>query len=100
MEWEDKCEMIRLSNEIEGDAAGARDKFNAHVLAHVKSFDNQAWDMFVTCVNIVDETMRADIEFWKEMYPHVKNMDGEIGFRPSLRLELIKTVCEDDLNIK
>ena len=102
MEWEDKTKMIKLGNQIyKGDQE--KKEFQDYVLEHLEDFDNQAWDMFVTIVQIVIDEMKVDIDFWMKIWSKLKDIDcndEKFGFRSGMRLALIQTICEDELLLK
>lgn len=101
MEWERKVEMVELGNRIDRDKPETKAKFQAFVLGNIDTFDSQSWEMFCEFVEIVPDSMKNDIDFWKVVYQRIKKVNFDsMCFRPSLRISLIQTICEDDFNIK
>lgn len=97
MDWELKTEMIKLGNVRDQN----KEDFQNFVLEHASEFDGQAWDMFSNLVDIIPNEMKEDIDFWKELYPHLKDVDPNnenFGFRSGMRIAMIQTVCEEELN--
>lgn len=88
MEWESKTEMIRASNKQDWAL------FNTLVVRNINTFDNQAWDMFFTAIEIIPEQVVKDIEFYKiVMKAYYQNFkDIKIDFRSDLRCELLKEI--------
>lgn len=101
MEWERKVEMVELGNRIDRDKPETKEEFQAFVLGNIDTFDSQSWGMFCEFVEIVPESMKNDIDFWKAVYQRIKKVNFDnMSFRPSLRISLIQTICEDGFNIK
>jgi hypothetical protein len=98
MEWDNKTKLVQLGNGI--NDISSRRKFNDYVLEQLPNFDPQAWDMFVTVVNLVREEMEEDIEFWKLMHPKIEAMINNskgFSFRAAIRFEMINLICNDIL---
>lgn len=101
MEWEDKTKMVQLGNKSH-ESEQSKKEFQTFVLQHVSSFDNQAWDMFVQLTEIILKDMETDIDYWKQVYPHLKNVDcndKSFGFRSGMRIAMIQTFCEEELKL-
>lgn len=99
MEWNKKVEMIQLGNKRH-DSDEAKNEFKKFVLDNLDSFDGQAWDMFCNLVDLTIEEMKKDIEFWKQVYGKIKDVDCNdesfsLGLRSGMRIALIQTICED-----
>lgn len=101
MTWEEKVEMIQLSNQA--DNKKSRRKFLEYVIKHIEKFDEQAYDMFITGLSLIPEEIIEDIEYHKKIIPYIenklKNGNGQ-GLRTSFRLALYITIYESNLNIK
>lgn len=101
MEWENKTKMIQLGNQrYKSDEA--KKTFQNFVLENVNSFDGQAWDMFCNLVDLIVDEMKKDLEFWKQVYPKIKDVDcndEKFGFRSGMRIAMIQTICEDELSL-
>lgn len=99
MEWNKKVQMIQLGNQRD-DSDEINNEFQKFVLDNVDLFDAQAWEMFSNLVDLVPDLMRFDLEFWKQVYARIKNVDCDderFGFRAGMRIALIQTICEDEL---
>ena len=100
MTWEEKTEMIKLSNQANDKES--RQKFLKYVVEKLPIFDVQAYDMFITGFSIVSSEMKEDEEYHKIIYSQIKQYEpklSEISFRSSLRIEMYKITCEKDLDI-
>ena len=98
MEWNDKTQMIRLSN-VQHDSA-TRKEFHDFCLAQFPNFDTQAWDMFFTCIHIIPSQFKEHIIFWKDAWEYIKKIDcNDYGFRTGMRIALIQTWCEEEFNL-
>lgn len=97
--WEDKAKMVRLSNIIDDEKS--RTEFNKFVLEKIGDFDDQSYEILISCLQITEMVMKENIEFTKEVYRLSKgyNID-KLGFRESLRWVMYHTICEEQLNIK
>lgn len=91
MEWEDKIKMVRAHNTDDFKL------FKEIVLQHLDSFDNQAWDMFFTCIALVKETIIADLDFYKKINQvfHSKKDSIEMGFRSKMRWVMMDVIIEE-----
>lgn len=98
MNWEDKVKMVEFGNRIY-DSKEDRIAFQMFVLAHVDEFDGQAWDMFSNIISISIDEMKEDVDFWKTIYKHVDCNAHDYGLRSAMRLAMIETICEDELNL-
>ena len=101
MEWDNKVKMIQLGNKRHTNQE-SKVEFQKFVLDNIDSFDGQAWDMFCNIVDLVIDDMKNDLEFWKQVYTKIKNVDckdEKFGFRSSMRIAAIQTICEDELLI-
>jgi len=99
MEWNDKVKMVQLGNQKD-TSQEAKNEFQKFVLENVNSFDGQAWDMFCNLVDLIIDEMKKDIEFWKQVYAKIKDIDcndEKFGFRSGMRIAMIQTICEDEL---
>ncbi len=99
MEWESKVKMVQLGNAMSSNGDGRLD-FQNYVLLQMSNFDIQAWDMFCNIIEIIVADMKADIEFWRGVYGHIKNVDcnnPSLGFRSGMRIAMIQTICEEEL---
>jgi hypothetical protein len=94
MEWHNKVKMVELGNR-KNYSEQEKQEFHKFVLENVDSFDNQSWDMFLCTIGLIIGEMRKDIDFWKQIYEKVKNMDcSGFDFRSGMRLSMIKTIFE------
>ena len=101
MKWENKTKMVQLGNQLY-NSDEAKKEFQNLVLKNVNSFDGQAWDMFCNLVDITVDEMKKDLEFWKQVYPKIKDVDcndEKFGFRSGMRIAMIQTICEDQLSL-
>lgn len=99
MDWENKTKMVQLGNQRH-KSDEAKKEFQNFVLENVKSFDAQAWDMFCNLNDLIIDEMKVDIEYWKQIYKHIKSVDcndEKFGFRSGMRIAFIQTICEDEL---
>ncbi len=102
MEWEEKIKMVQLGNAINNDGS-SKSEFHNYCLDKLPSFDEQAWDMFCNIVEIIPEQMKEDLEFWKKIWMHIKDIDcndEKFGFRSGMRIALIQTICGDEFKFK
>jgi hypothetical protein len=100
MEWDNKIKMIQLGNQRH-NSEEAKNEFQKFVLDNVDSFDGQAWDMFCNLVDLIIDEMKKDIEFWKQVYAKIKDVDcndEKFGLRSGMRIAMIQTICEDELS--
>ena len=100
MYWENKVKMVQLGNQRR-DSEEAKNEFQNFVLENIDSFDGQTWDMFCNLVDLVIDEMKQDIEFWKQVYAKIKDVDcndEKFGFRSGMRIAMIQTICEDELS--
>lgn len=101
MEWENKTKMVQLGNQ-RYNSDEAKKEFQNFVLENVNSFDVQAWDMFCNLVDLIVDEMKKDLEFWKQVYVKIKDVDcndEKFGFRSGMRIAMIQTICEDELSL-
>jgi hypothetical protein len=101
MEWENKVKMVQLGNNRE-KSKESKKEFQKFVLDNISDFDEQAWDMFCNLTTIIPDEMRSDMTFWEGVYSKIKNIDcnaEKFGFRSGLRISMIQTVCENELNL-
>lgn len=101
MEWENKTKMVKLGNQ-RYNSDNDKKEFQKFVLENVESFDSQSWDMFCNLNDLIVDEMKLDIEYWKQIYQYIKNVDcnGEkFGFRSGIRIAMIQTICEDELSL-
>lgn len=99
MEWENKVKMVQLGNQRH-NSEEAKNEFQKYVLENIDSFDEQAWDMFSNLIDLIIDEMKKDIDFWKQIYAKIKNIDCndvKFGFRSGMRVAMIQTICEDEL---
>lgn len=102
MEWDKKITMVKLGNK-RGSSEEAKQEFHKFVLENIDSFDGQAWDMFCNLVDLIIDEMKQDMEFWKQVYAKIKNVDcndEKFGLRSGMRIAMIQTICEDELRFK
>jgi len=102
MEWENKVKMAQLGNR-RNESNESKKEFQDFVINNISSFDDQSWDMFANLVDIISDEMIKDIDFWKQIYTHIKNVvpnNVSLHFRTAMRLALIDTVCEEKLGLK
>jgi len=101
MEWENKVKMIQLGNQRD-NSEEAKKEFQKFVLENMDSFDGQAWDMFCNLIDLIIEEMKKDLDFWKQVYPKIKDVDcndEKFGLRSGMRIAMIQTICEDELSL-
>jgi hypothetical protein len=100
MEWESKVKMIQLGNQRHNSDESKND-FQKFVLENIVSFDGQAWDMFCNLVDLIIDEMKKDIEFWKQVYAKIKDVDcndEKFGLRSGMRIAMIQTICEEEFS--
>jgi len=100
MEWESKVKMIQLGNQRHNSDESKND-FQKFVLENIVSFDSQAWDMFCNSVDLIIDEMKKDIEFWKQVYIKIKDVDcndENFDFRSGMRIGMIQTICEEEFS--
>ena len=100
MEWDNKVKMIQLGNQKD-NSEEAKNEFQKFVLDNIDSFDGQAWDMFVNLIDLIIDDMKKELEFWKQVYSKIKNVDcndERFGLRSGMRIAMVQTICEDELN--
>jgi hypothetical protein len=101
MEWDNKVKMIQLGNQRH-NSEESKIEFQKFVLENVASFDGQAWDMFCNLVDLIIDEMKQDIDFWKQVYAKIKDVDcndEKFGLRSGMRISMIQTICEDELSV-
>jgi hypothetical protein len=101
MDWENKIEMVRLGNS-NTDSPEAMKAFQDFTLKHMTEFDGQAWDMFAELIVINPDGMKKEIDYWKEVYNLLKDVDcndEQFGFRTGMRIAMIQTICVDELKL-
>lgn len=101
MEWENKVKMIQLGNQMHSSEE-LKKEFQNFVLENIDSFDSQAWDMFCNLVDLIIDEMKKDIEFWKQVYSKIKDIDcndEKFNFRSGLRIAMIQTICKDEFSL-
>lgn len=99
MEWENKVKMIHLGNQRH-NSEEEKNEFQKFVLANIKDFDSQAWDMFANLVDLIIDEMKKDIEFWKQVYASIKHIDcndKNFSFRSGFRIATMQAICEKEL---
>lgn len=89
MEWDDKVELCKKFNTDAPDTKEFIEK-------HLDSLDAQACDMLITGLEITQDTVLADKEFYQKVYDKCKPFDSSFSFRTGLRLELITVIIEDN----
>lgn len=99
MEWTDKVKMVNLGNKRD-ESEETKLEFQKFVLDNIDSFDSQAWDMFSNLVDLIIDDMKKDIEFWKQIYSKIKDLDtfysnNNLDLRTSMRIAFIHTICEE-----
>lgn len=100
MEWESKVKMVQLGNQRH-NSDEEKNEFQKFVLENIDSFDGQSWDMFCNLVDLIIDEMKTDIEFWKQVYTKIKDVDcndEKFGLRSGMRIAMIQTICEDELS--
>ena len=101
MEWENKTKMVQLGIQTH-NSDEAKKEFQNFVLENINSFDGQAWDMFCNLVDLIVDEMKKDLEFWKQVYPKIKDVDcnaEKFGFSTRMRIAMIQTICKDKLSL-
>jgi len=101
MDWDSKTELVKLGNK--NYTPEGKKEFQDYVLENVSKFDGQAWDMFSNLTEIIVEDMKKDIDYWKQIYQHLKEIDcndEKFGFRSGMRIAMIQTVCEEKLKFE
>jgi len=101
MEWEEKTELIRLGNK-NYRSDDDRKEFQDYCLKHVDNFDLQAWDMFSNIVEISENDMKKDVDFWTKIFSKLKEIDcnnEKLSFRSGMRIAMIQTMCEEKLKL-
>jgi len=101
MEWDSKVEMVKLGNQ-NGTPEGMK-AFQDYTLGIINEFDDQAWDMFSNLIILDPKQMGVDIDYWTKVYELIKDIDcnnESFGFRSSMRIAMIQTICEDELKLK
>lgn len=102
MKWENKVKMSELADKRK-DSAEDNNKFYNYILKHIDNFDNQTWHIFTELIEIIPETFTKNYDFWKIIYPKIKeigNKSDEFDMRAMLRLSLIESMCEEELNLE
>ena len=99
MTWEEKVEMIQLSNQA--NDRESRKKFLEYVLKHIEKFDKQAYDMFINGLSLLPDEMKEDTEYHKQIFPYIKKEleNGNQGLRTSLRLAMYVSIFEKEVNL-
>jgi hypothetical protein len=90
--------MIQLGNQ-RYNSEESKKEFQSYVLENIKSFDSQAWDMFVELNDLILDDMKKDLDYWKEIYNYVIKIDCNdetFGFIAGMRIAFIQTICEDE----
>lgn len=88
MEWDKKSEMIRISNHDSSDSK----EFREFVMNHVDEFDNQAWDMYLTAINLIPTDILANIAFHKHVCDKMLAINPEVDYKTELRKEIYKNI--------
>ena len=68
MEWEKKTEMVRLGN------SGDQQKLAEFAMENFKEFDEQAWCMFLDCVDLLRENIGSNLKIHQTLYEVLKPM--------------------------
>jgi hypothetical protein len=101
MEWESKTKMIQLGNQ-RYKSEEAKKKFQKFVIENMETFDGQSWDMFCNLVDLIVDEMKTDLDFWKQVYQKIKDVDcndEKFGLRSGMRIAMIQTICENELSL-
>lgn len=99
MDWNTKVDLVKLGNNSYKTPL-AKKEFQKFVLLNIKSFDLQAWEMFILLSNIVIDDMEDSVDYWKQIYRHINELNiDSFDFKISFRIGLIKNICENDLKI-
>jgi len=92
MDWNKKTELCRLANNAE-DLKGRTDFLN-YAIDNMNEFDEQAWDMFFTGVDIVPEFIDENLDLHKKIYDKWKDLKTD-SFRTALRMGYYQNLIEE-----
>lgn len=94
--WEEKTELVRLGNNATDTEA--MEKFLVYVIAKMPQFDIQAWDMFITSIDLIEDEMKEHEGLILKIYSEVKKLGEEFGIRSAIRFGRFEQICEEWLN--
>jgi len=92
MDWDKKTELCRLANNAE-DLKGRTD-FLTFVVANMDEFDEQAWDMFYTGVDLLPYYIDENLELHKQIYDKSKDLKTD-SFRTAIRMGYYENLIKE-----
>lgn len=102
MEWEDKTTMVKLGNAMNSDATPDPEKekaFREYVLSKLQDFDVQAFDMFITIIELIPDKIKEHVDFYRQvnnkLQEMLKNPNISFGLRSSMRFAMLEVLIED-----
>ncbi len=84
MTWQQKVEMVRLSNQ------GKQREMQNFVEPLIETMDIQAQDMLINCIDLVPENISQNKPFFKKLRNYFGEIEAKFGLRTSLRIEYFK----------
>lgn len=98
--WEEKTEMIKLGNNVDLNYGKGLKEFQDFVIAHFKTFDDQAWDMFFTIIHLTPKDINKNLQFYKEIINEIKGFSNEtnatFGTRTAMRIEIFLMIYAEE----
>lgn len=93
MKWEDKVKLIELSEQE------SKVDFLEYVISKLDEFDTQALEMFITRIELGEESILENIDLHLKIYEEIKD-ETVSDLRTSLRFAVYEMVMEDYINGK
>lgn len=90
--WENKREMIVLMNQAIDKES--REKMLDFVITNMDDFDEQAWDMFFTGVELIKDNMLENKERYAKIQEKAKSLQSN-SYVTALRMALYETIIND-----
>ena len=89
--WEQKREMLTLSNN------GKTKEFLQFIVDNMDQFDEQAWDMAITAIDISPVGIDKYQNHYIKIYERTKGMRESFSYVTNLRLALLNGYCKSSL---
>ena len=100
MNWEDKTELIRLSNVCYNSHSTISDhrKFFKFILRHIAEFNEHDWhffyDVIINCIDLDPEETQKHLNQWKEVWTYVQKLDTDkCHLATAWRIVQLKDIC-------
>ncbi len=93
MTWEQKVEMIRLSNQ------GKQKEMQDFTEPLLETMDDQDVDMLFTALELTMDNIKNNTTFFSKLASHMDKNESDFGLRTSLRIEFFKLLNEETKTI-